>query len=99
MQDTIIVSPVTIESKLRKMSELRDKIKELTAHKDMLEEELIIEHFCRNIEYRNEFGLLMATYTPVKSTRFQQSQFKEVHPTLYVQFEKETISNRFLLRI
>lgn len=88
----------TVERKLLTMRKLRDEIAELTAYKTMLQDEVIIEHFGHNVEYRTPQNLLLATYQQVKSKRFQQSEFKKEHPAIYESFEKEIIVPTFRLK-
>lgn len=89
---------MTVEDKLTLMKDLNAQIKEMTAHYQMLKDEVIIEHFSNNVEYRTSKGLLLATYKEIKSDRFQGKEFEAAHPDLYSQFKKETTSFTFLLK-
>lgn len=89
---------MTVEDKLNMMKDLNSQIKELTAHYQMLKDEVIIEHFSSNVEYRTSKGLLLATYKEIKSDRFQGKEFESAYPDLYRQFKKEVVSYTFLLK-
>ena len=89
---------MTVEEKLVMMKQLDAQIKELAAHKDMLKDEVIVEHFSSCIEYRTSKGLLLATYKQIISNRFQTKEFEADYPELASEYKKETVSYTFLLK-
>lgn len=92
------VKSATVEDKIRQMRSLKDQLEELQAYYDMLKDEVIIEHFSSCVEYRTANGLLLATYTPIISERFQQSDFKKDHPVMFDDYKKEVTTLTFRLK-
>lgn len=87
-----------IESKLNRMRELEESIKVLTSEYAMLKNQVITEHFINHDEYRTERGFLLASYKSYESLRFNQKDFKKVHPSLFEEFQEKMIAFKFLLK-
>lgn len=87
-----------VETKLVRMKELRDKIKELTAEKNMLEEQVIKQHFLTDPEYKTSKGLLLATYTAEERVQFNSKDFKEQHKSTYDLYSTKNIVHVFRLK-
>ena len=87
-----------IEGKLITMKELHTQIKELTAHYDMLKQEVIVEYFSEEPEYRTAKGLLLASYKPQERNTFNQSKFKADHEDIFQLYAETKTLFTFLLK-
>jgi len=87
----------TVEQKLVQMKTLKDEIKELQAYYDLLQKDVISEHFNDSSEYVTARGLTLATYKGADRTSFQQKEFEATHPDLFKKFSKKKMVFTFRL--
>lgn len=89
---------LTIETKLLRMQELDNQIKELSAEFKMYKDQVIDEHFLTTPEYKTARGLLLATYKAQEMTNFLTTKFKLDHPDVYSLYSEKKIIHKFLLK-
>ena len=93
-----LIHTSTIESKLLRMKELDNALKEIEAEYKMLRDEVIKGHFQTEEEYKTAKGLLLATYKSFTERRFNGQRFKADHPDIYLGYSEEKIVSKFLLK-
>jgi hypothetical protein len=75
-----------IEIDLVNYKDLCNQIKTLEAKKDKLKMKLIESYFHHNDIYKNDDGLVLASYNSSYPIKFQQKLFEEKHPELFEEF-------------
>jgi hypothetical protein len=89
---------VEIEKKLAKMKKINQKFKELKAEYNLYKEELIIQYFAYNTTYKNEKGLVLATYNTCMQNKFNTKDFKCDYPTLFDTYTESKSVSTFLVK-
>lgn len=82
--------------KIKNLRELRRMAEELAAEIETIQDEIKAEIMARNTDTLTGDDWKI-TWKEVKSSRFDSAAFKNSHAELFKQFQKETVSKRFLL--
>lgn len=83
------------ESLCNEYRENKRLIEELNALNDALKSDILS---LMGTEERHAEGAAVASYTPIKSARFDSSAFKAAHPDLYQKYTTATEYRRFTVR-
>jgi hypothetical protein len=101
--NNVVVAPnfntvETVESRLYRMKELKEAIRELQAEYEMLQKSTIDDYFYQRDTYQTNKGLILATYKEQLRTQFKTTEFKKVQPALYEEFLDVKQVKVFLLK-
>lgn len=83
------------ESLCNEYRENKRLIEELNAMNDALKSDILS---LMGTEERHAEGAAVASYTPIKSARFNSSAFKAAYPDLYKKYTTATEYRRFTVR-
>lgn len=83
------------ESLCNEYRENKRLIEELNAMNDALKSDILS---LMGTEERHAEGAAVASYTPIKSARFDSSAFKAAYPDLYQKYTTTTEYRRFTVR-
>lgn len=85
----------TFEKLCNEYRENKRLIEELNALNDALKSDILS---LMGTEERHAEGAAVASYTPIKSARFDSSAFKSAYPDLYQKYTTATEYRRFTVR-
>lgn len=85
----------TFEKLCNEYRENKRLIEELNALNDALKSDILS---LMGTEERHAEGAAVASYTPIKSARFDSSAFKAAYPDLYQKYTTATEYRRFTVR-
>lgn len=86
-----------LNKRVVELKELERLAAELATEMDSIKDELKKELTDRNTE-EVDTGTFLIRYKLVTQSRFNSKDFKEVHPELYKQFQRESTSMRFTIQ-
>jgi cyclopropane fatty-acyl-phospholipid synthase-like methyltransferase len=77
-----------LEIQIQQYRELSTRIKSLEAEREKLKKEMISAYFESHDTYKNNEGIILATYIPHERQSFKSVDFKNHHPDLFEKYSE-----------